>query len=157
MMNTAVFDQHLAVQQIGDGSSNTVLMAEGYAMCGGGTSTSTGTSYNYNYSYRYGWYNASYNYTYSLVYMYTSGSFTENETETLSYYTPRFSPVASKTFQTRPAPSNCDGSVPNSFSSGALQVLLGDASVRGVTNGVSPQTWNAALTPNGGEVLGSDW
>jgi type II secretory pathway pseudopilin PulG len=32
-----------------------------------------------------------------------------------------------------------------------------DGSVRGVSDSVSHTTWKAALTPNGGEVLGSDW
>jgi prepilin-type N-terminal cleavage/methylation domain-containing protein len=34
---------------------------------------------------------------------------------------------------------------------------LGDGSVRFVSQGVSGQTWWFALTPAGGEVLGSDW
>jgi prepilin-type N-terminal cleavage/methylation domain-containing protein len=34
---------------------------------------------------------------------------------------------------------------------------LGDGSVRLVSSGVSPNTWWSACTPNGGEVLQSDW
>jgi hypothetical protein len=34
---------------------------------------------------------------------------------------------------------------------------LGDGSVRLVSSSVSPNTWWAACTPNGGEVLQSDW
>jgi prepilin-type N-terminal cleavage/methylation domain-containing protein len=38
-----------------------------------------------------------------------------------------------------------------------MNVCLGDGSVRAVSDGISPATWAAALTPAGGEVLGSDW
>jgi len=38
-----------------------------------------------------------------------------------------------------------------------VQVGLLDGSVRSVTNGVTHNTWKAAMTPSGGEVLGADW
>jgi type II secretory pathway pseudopilin PulG len=38
-----------------------------------------------------------------------------------------------------------------------VQVGLLDGSVRSVTNGVTHNTWKAAMTPAGGEVLGNDW
>jgi prepilin-type N-terminal cleavage/methylation domain-containing protein len=38
-----------------------------------------------------------------------------------------------------------------------MNVCLGDGSVRAVSAGISPITWAHALTPAGGEVLGSDW
>jgi type II secretory pathway pseudopilin PulG len=36
-------------------------------------------------------------------------------------------------------------------------VGLGDGNVRTVSNSISHTTWMAAITPNGGEVLGPDW
>ncbi len=39
----------------------------------------------------------------------------------------------------------------------AIQVSMGDGSVRGVSTGVSGATWWAAVTPSGGETLGPDW
>jgi hypothetical protein len=36
-------------------------------------------------------------------------------------------------------------------------VCLGDGSIRMVSSGISGDTWWGALTPAGGEVLGSDW
>ncbi len=45
----------------------------------------------------------------------------------------------------------------NSGHSGAVQILMADASVRGVNGSVTMRTWNAALTPAGLEVLGPDW
>jgi hypothetical protein len=38
-----------------------------------------------------------------------------------------------------------------------MNVALGDGSVRFLAQGVSSITWAHALTPAGGEVLGSDW
>jgi len=160
LLNTAVFDKRMSIQQISDGTSNTILMAEGYAVCSSYTYSNSGGGYNYNDTYRYGEYNGYYNYTFteseSLTYTNGNPPFNYNFSELYSNI-PSFSPVAGKSFQNKPSPSNCDGSVPQSLASGAVQVLLGDGSVRGVTNGVSNTTWNAALTPTGGEVLGSDW
>jgi len=39
----------------------------------------------------------------------------------------------------------------------AMQVLLLDGSVRGVTASISQATWNAAMRPDDGQPLGSDW
>jgi len=47
--------------------------------------------------------------------------------------------------------------IPHSHAAGALQVSLFDGSVRGVSRAVSDQTFVNALTPDGNEVLGSDW
>jgi prepilin-type N-terminal cleavage/methylation domain-containing protein len=40
---------------------------------------------------------------------------------------------------------------------GGIQVALGDASVRGINPSISLQTWWAAVTPSDGDILGSDW
>jgi len=37
------------------------------------------------------------------------------------------------------------------------QVLLMDGSVRGVSNGISQATWNNAIQPDDGQVLGANW
>jgi len=47
--------------------------------------------------------------------------------------------------------------IPHSHAVGALQVSLWDGSVRGVSRGVADQTFVNAMTPDGNEVLGSDW
>ncbi len=41
--------------------------------------------------------------------------------------------------------------------SGGINVGMGDGSVRFVPTGISPGTWWYALTPNYGDLLGSDW
>ena len=39
----------------------------------------------------------------------------------------------------------------------AMNVLLGDGSVRAVNGGISKTTWLTACVPNSGKVLGPDW
>jgi prepilin-type N-terminal cleavage/methylation domain-containing protein len=55
------------------------------------------------------------------------------------------------------AGGTCDPLTVSGGHTGVVQVLMGDGSVRGVSSGVSQKTWNAVLTPAGGEVLGGDW
>jgi hypothetical protein len=50
-----------------------------------------------------------------------------------------------------------NGNVANSPHTGGINAGLGDGSVHFVAQGLSPNTWWYALTPGGGEVLGSDW
>jgi len=47
--------------------------------------------------------------------------------------------------------------LPTGFSTAAMMVGMGDGSVRPVTQGMSQYTFNAACTPQGNEVLLSDW
>jgi prepilin-type N-terminal cleavage/methylation domain-containing protein len=67
----------------------------------------------------------------------------------------------SSRFQVQPAsflsnPGPCDkrlASTPHE----AMNVALGDGSVRPIAQNISTTTWAAALTPNGREILGNDW
>ena len=59
-------------------------------------------------------------------------------------------------FQARPSEADCDPLRASTPFSGAIQVALADASVRGVRAGITQEAWWAACTPDGGEVLG-DW
>ena len=62
-------------------------------------------------------------------------------------------------FQVQPAPflGNCDPTRTATAHPGGIQVGLADGSVRTLTRSMSNDTWWAAVTPSGGEVLGSDW
>jgi len=162
LLNTDVFDKDYKIQTIPDGTSNTILVAEGYASCYSYGSSGTTYTYSSRYSYWPGYYYdytylANYHYDYTGSYYKSLGYGSYDYTYSYSYYTPKFSPVAGKTFQTRPAISQCDGSIPQGLSSGSIQVLLGDGSVKGVREGVSPETWAAAVSSDKGDVLGNDW
>jgi prepilin-type N-terminal cleavage/methylation domain-containing protein len=52
---------------------------------------------------------------------------------------------------------NCNGGLSSSSHTAGLNVGMGDGSVRFVAQGISTTTWWFALTPAGGDVLGSDW
>lgn len=53
--------------------------------------------------------------------------------------------------------SNCDYRLASAPRASGILVAMGDGSVRTVSSGVSGATWWSAMTPTGGEVLGSDW
>jgi prepilin-type N-terminal cleavage/methylation domain-containing protein len=158
LLNDAVFGKDYTIQTIPDGTSNTMLITEGYSNCYSYTYSSTSGSYVYTYTSRYGTWNVGYDYTYLYNYNYSSPSYSYKYTSSSSNM-PKFNVVAGKTFQVQPSvgKSECDGTVPQALSSGSIQVLLGDGSVKGVGHGVSPTTWAGAITPAGGEVLGNDW
>jgi prepilin-type N-terminal cleavage/methylation domain-containing protein/prepilin-type processing-associated H-X9-DG protein len=77
-------------------------------------------------------------------------------------YLPLFQPsvtyclnnTTSLTWGARPSACMCRAVSPHS---GGIMVGLADGSVRLIGNGISGATWYAACTPNGGEVLGTDW
>jgi prepilin-type N-terminal cleavage/methylation domain-containing protein len=167
LLNATVFDTHPTFTGITDGLSNTIFVAEGYSSCYNYSSNNfyrypywagqTTDGYQDTYSYSYNWTGT---YWSSIGYTNTSYSYGYSYT-----YTPKFNLIAGKTFQVRPntgyyyySPGQgCDPSLPQGLSSGGIQVLIGDGGVRMCAASMSAGTWNGALTPTGGEVLGSDW
>jgi prepilin-type N-terminal cleavage/methylation domain-containing protein len=142
--NGTLFDLYLTLNTVTDGTSATMAIMEAYANC-------SGRSGGYNQTY------PGYSYTYTYAY---SGSFTYSYSGGYSYSSiPVVRMVGGKTFQPQPWPTyNCDSSLPQSLTDAVtIQVLLLDGSVRGVNSKITATTWNAAMTPNGGEVLGQDW
>jgi prepilin-type N-terminal cleavage/methylation domain-containing protein/prepilin-type processing-associated H-X9-DG protein len=53
--------------------------------------------------------------------------------------------------------ANCNGGIASSPHTSGINVAMADGSVRFVSGSVSQTTWWYALTPNAGEVLGSNW
>jgi type II secretory pathway pseudopilin PulG len=68
----------------------------------------------------------------------------------LSWKVPQAAPTVGAT-------GTCDPLTANSGHSTAVHAGLGDGSVRAISPTISMRTWNAVLTPAGGEPLGSDW
>ncbi|MGH7169082.1 MAG: DUF1559 domain-containing protein [Gemmataceae bacterium] len=60
-------------------------------------------------------------------------------------------------FQAAPRPGTCDFTLPQTPHVSGMMVALGDGSVRSVSPSISQLTFWSAVTPAGGEVLGSDW
>jgi prepilin-type N-terminal cleavage/methylation domain-containing protein len=74
--------------------------------------------------------------------------------------------IGHKTFQVRPCTGSkgdcgrwerCNPLLAQTPFGGGMHVAMADASVRAIAPSISEQTYWAAVTPAGGEVLGSDW
>jgi prepilin-type N-terminal cleavage/methylation domain-containing protein len=124
-----------------DGTSNTVIFAERYQVCAPSWGGYTGPAWAMHPSFvghgwdtpAFGWHEA-------------GGS-----------YDPSFDGGVGFPFQIAPAASACDWRVTQGAHTGSMQICLGDGSVRGVTVGISQQTWSWACIPNDGNVLPGDW
>jgi prepilin-type N-terminal cleavage/methylation domain-containing protein len=164
LANSAVFNLYLSLVGVTDGTSNTVFCTEGYSQCDGYTYANTASGYTYNFSYRVSMINQTYNFSYSYNEQFTYGpgwgynpNYVYSYTGSESYYIPSFSPQGGLTFQDAPTPQNCNATIPQSFAAGGLSTLMGDGTVRSVSNSVSQKSWSAALTPNAGDEVGSDF
>ena len=166
LMNLDIFDRRLGLLAISDGLSNTVLFAEGYSKCEGGSNASR------SYTWSMGSEGINF-YSRAIVYppypfgIIGSADFATAGTNTLgnvppgfraitSYQTASGAVVMNPTFQLRPRLTECAAPVPQSLSS-TLQVLMGDGSVRGVASGINPNSWRAGLTPDQGDLSGDGW
>jgi prepilin-type N-terminal cleavage/methylation domain-containing protein len=155
-----------------DGLSNTILFAEKYAQCNNvafPTLTSDGGNY---WAYaglgtgdlsQTAGYNAGTN-TGALpmnipVFPFFASTIWDMPPSTLAAAMISVGPGSKPLFQPNPytgPTSQCDPRVV-STAHPAMQTGLADGSVRGIASSVSGTTWWAAVTPNGGETLGSDW
>jgi prepilin-type N-terminal cleavage/methylation domain-containing protein len=131
-------------QSFQDGTSNTILFTEKYGRC----NLSLPPGYDWNGTYwDWGW----------IYYPWYLGS----PFFACDYYGNYPAAIGlTSIFQVKPTPwqgSACDPSRAQAPRMGGILVLLGDASSRLVSQGVSPATWWAACTPSGGDSLGNDW
>jgi prepilin-type N-terminal cleavage/methylation domain-containing protein len=117
-----------------DGTSNTIVFAEKYAVCGGSANSVA--------SYYYGETGGACN---RLGGQGGNGSVP-------GIYTISLPP------QNNPSPfAGCNPCMLQTMSAGGIQVGLGDGSVRTVSSGISSLTWANAIQPADGNTLGSDW
>ena len=140
---------------ITDGTSNTILHAEKYARCSNTTMAPAfrdgGTAWAYCTSPLFPWLPPPMN---SPPRAFQPGF-------AIAALAARGAPdaigLASK-FQVQPSPfvGNCDPTRASTPHASGIRVGLADGSVRTLSPGMSHATWWAAVTPRGGEVLGSD-
>lgn len=115
-----------------DGTSNTIVFSEKYAVCGDSTSNVA-----------------------SFYYGETGGGCDRRGGQGGNGSTPGFYSLAVP--QAKPSPFNCNSCLLQSMSAGGIQVGLGDGSVRTVNTSISATTWANAVQPADGNPLGSDW
>ena len=139
-----------------DGTSNTIMFAEKYGRCGNdGHGNNLGSL----------WAHGDWAPPWMAMFNYGSPQPTDVGTpycysNVLPWGTIQCGTVgpASK-FQVTPNPqeTNCDPTRASANHTAGMNVGLGDASVRFVTQSISALTWWHACTPDGGEVNGPDW
>jgi prepilin-type N-terminal cleavage/methylation domain-containing protein len=129
---------------IADGTSNTIMYAEHYAVCDGFHQEAFIPNPSHSMSRR--------------------ATFADRLYRDIDAYpvTQGNPPVTTSsrpglTFQVAPRLDECDTGLPSTPHSAGILVGLADGSVRTVSRHVSETTFWGAVTPNGGEVLGNDW
>ena len=126
------------IQSIGDGTSNTLAIAERVAVC------MSGSVYGNEWSYPR--YDSSWEYPALFAYYNPHSSYGNEYMQA-----PQFGAIASG------PTANCSHVRAGTTRSDYLLVGLIDGSVRTVSSGISNATWWAVCTPSGGEVPGTDW
>jgi prepilin-type N-terminal cleavage/methylation domain-containing protein len=116
-----------------DGTSNTILFTEKYAVCG--TSTSSVASFYWGE---------------------TGGNCNRVGGQGGNGSTPGIYTITA-TPQNSPSPFACNPCLLQGPHSGGILVGLGDGSTRLVSTSISTTTWANAIQPADGQVLGSDW
>jgi len=117
-----------------DGTSNTIVFAERYAVCG--SSTTSVASYYWGE---------------------TGGNCNRVGGQGGNGSTPGFYTITALPQAAPPPFGGCNPCLLQAPSAGGILVALGDGSVRMVSTGVSLATWSNAIRPDDGNVLGSDW
>ena len=146
--NGKVFWGGVRVNTVSDGTSNTLLFAEHYAICG-----------DISFRWIHNWdhevpipsqfilegglnYRAARRATFADV--------------QLEDFVPA-NPSPAQTFQVRPTVAACDPRQSQTPHVQGMLAALADGSVRTLAPGMSPATYWGAVTPRGGEVPGDDW
>ncbi len=135
---------NLNLNNIKDGTSNTIFFAEKFRRC-----KPSGAEYASLWGHG-GW---------NMPYMPHFAYGNENGTVGFSQRTGIVGVVgANSKFQVIPQNSTaCNPMMTQAVHVGVILAGLGDGSIRTVSAGVSGNTWWAATTPNGGDLAGSDW
>ncbi len=134
----------LKLQTITDGTSNTIMFAEKFRRC-----KPNGAEYASLHG--HGAWNVPYMPTFAYGNALGTAGYTNNSGIVGVV-------GANSRFQVIPQNARtCNPMMTQAIHTGVMLTGLADGSVRGVSSGVSGLTWWQALTPTGGEVLGSDW
>jgi prepilin-type processing-associated H-X9-DG protein len=128
------YDGKAGLTKIPDGTSNTMFVAEKYGR----------DAHSPNHGTFWGW---------------PGPQGVWDVTQMATYAMPKYmvTGVVDPPFQLQPTIQNATYNFCQAPHTGGMNVCLGDGSVRFVSSQISGLTWWQACTPNGGEILGSDW
>jgi prepilin-type N-terminal cleavage/methylation domain-containing protein len=127
-----------------DGTSNTIFWVEKYAQCGPPVAGVNSFTFSTQWADRFAVYSGAY------------VGFYPNPNNGNPAIPVNYGVAGMFLVQPNPWQSKCDSPVA-STSHSAIQVGLGDASVRSCAGSMSPNTWWMAMVPNDGNPLGQDW
>ena len=151
--SAACFYGHRTLPGIKDGTSNTIMYAERYRRCNlDPAGNQLGCL----------WAHGDWAYPWMAMFAYGSSDGTRGYATGTNLPWAQLPPgnvgPGSK-FQVAPLPAltQCDYTRAQSPHNSGMNVGLADGSVRTLSAGISPTTWWIACTPNGGDILGSDW
>jgi prepilin-type N-terminal cleavage/methylation domain-containing protein len=131
-------------RSIGDGTSNTILVAEKYARC----DPTRKPAFEWNGTWwNYGWL--------------TDGTWHLGGPVFACDYKNKYPNAIGPASRFQVAPAwkgpTCDPARAQAPTAAGLQVLMGDSHTRYLSPTMSPNTWWAACTPAGNELFGNDW
>jgi prepilin-type N-terminal cleavage/methylation domain-containing protein len=118
------------IGNIPDGTSNTIAFTEAYAGCNGNSA--------------------------GILWAYPGTDWTWQWTPVIAN-TKQWGGTALQVPQNKPTQNNCNKAYSQGIHTGQCLVGLMDGSVRGVNTSITQFTWQNALEPADGLVLGSDW
>jgi prepilin-type processing-associated H-X9-DG protein len=142
-----------------DGTSNTILFAEKYARCDG-TGSPGGTWWMrgvWHGSQIFGTTGSDDSYPADRLSAVFGGGRGRDGVAWISGPASLFQVQPPNPTKVASAGGRCDRRLASSPHTNGMNVGLADGSVRFVSQGISANTWWFALTPAGGEVMGSDW
>lgn len=158
--NATVFDaKPLFPAKLADGTSNTILFAEHYLLCGALRYDTDPITCPVNFRWtEYGYADNTHRPAFA-----DGGPAFGGKNPKDVYPITEGSPATARpsrpgvTFQAAPRVEDCDPSQPQTPHREGMLVGMGDGSVRSVRVGVDPAVFWAAVTPAGGEVVTADW
>jgi prepilin-type N-terminal cleavage/methylation domain-containing protein len=131
-----------------DGTSNTVLFTEGYAMCQLPKPPATTPAPTYRK-----WNATS---TVGLSVSYVSSN-TITTAPIVGPFQVQPNPTAAGLSNANPTGTGCSKFYAQSIYSAGIEVGMADGSARTVSNSISLATWNAVLTADNEDMIGDDW